>query len=70
MAQNAVEGLGMMKTVEADRAAKTLDKIQADNKALIIKVEMKLLGDEYTAAVAERYAGWNAEYQADPSKWQ
>ena len=69
LAQNAVDGLAMLEQTAADKKAGKLNPVEAYQKGLIIKFEMKSTGDAYRQVVAQRYADWQADYKADPSKF-
>lgn len=55
LAQNAIEGLAMMKTADADKKAGKLDDRGHKDKMDLITFELEKLGEEYTKVVADRF---------------
>lgn len=64
LAANAVDGLTALATLEADRKAGKYGEEQHKTRRLITIFELALTGDEYRAAIEERYEGWAAEQKA------
>jgi hypothetical protein len=56
LAQNAIEGLAMLKAVDADEKSGKLDKEDASNKRDVITFELEDLGATYTENVDRRFA--------------
>jgi lysozyme family protein len=56
LAQNAIEGLAMLKAVDADEKSGKLGKKDATNKRDLITFEIEDLGATYTETVGKRFA--------------
>ncbi len=69
LAQNALEGLQLLATAEADAKAGKITEDQLKARRFMIVVEFELLGEEYTKAIDERFQTWLAE-QAKPAPKQ
>jgi hypothetical protein len=66
LAQNTIEGLAMLATVEADLKANKLTADQHTQKRFMVIVEFETLGAAYTKVIEERYQAWVEDMKAQP----
>jgi hypothetical protein len=67
LAQNAIEGLNLLASAEAELKAGKLTADQHTSKRFMIVVEFETLGEAYTKVIAERYQAWLEDQQAAPA---
>lgn len=66
LAQNAIEGFGLLASVEADLKANKLTADQHTQKRFMVIVEFETLGAAYTKVIDERYQAWLEDMKAQP----
>jgi len=64
LAQNALEGLAMLEALQGEVAQGEYEGDAAKTRRLLIIFPLELTGDEYRAAVEQRFAAWKAEQEA------
>jgi HEAT repeat protein len=70
LAQNAAEGLDLLKQAADDHAAKKLDDVELKNRKLLVIFEMKEVGEPLKAAVDQRFADFQSEYKQNPEAFK